>query len=250
MLDSNLKTPIYIVALHYSNDEMLNDFIENTSFASEISIINLTEKPLTVINEKVKIYEINDEKIQFIFEKISETYKNQWILYLHTTYRVENRLFEEIKTVLNNYKSEVFMLSKVFYFYSKKMNFGTIEKSSEPLLYLNNSKNNNAQNIYKTELKANKSIRNKIHNISYNDFDSYTKGLANLNKIQAEYLFSKNLKPSIFTLLFRPFSFFFWNYFVKGGFFDGKEGFILCYLHSFNKLRLYLSIWLKHNNLS
>ena len=244
MSDSNLKTPTCIIALHYSKDELFHEFIENVGFAKEISIINLTENPLPTTIKNVKIYELNSQKIQDIYDKIIENYQNEWVLLLHTTYRINNPLLNEINSVILENKSHAFNISKEFYFYEKKIKYGKIERFSECLFFKNNLPKSSDQQKLKINLK------NKIQNISYIDFDSYTKGLSTLNKVRVENLVSKGIKPNISHLLFHPFIFFIKNYFINGNFLDGKEGFILCYLHAFNELRLYLVIWLKNNNLS
>src|SRR5690606_22272103 len=112
----------------------------------------------------------------------------------------------------------------------------------------------NKKNCYYTDLvheviHANgkvSSLKQTADHFSYKSFDNYNQKLNLYSKLQAESVYAKKRRPNAYHFLFRPFYRFCWQYFYRLGILDGKEGFILAYVHSFSVFKRYLQLWMKY----
>jgi len=243
------KISISVIAIHYSKNDVLQNFLSNVNFADSIQIINLTDEQIESTNKNTNIVNPLENAIEIAILESLATIKSDWILFLKTNYILPKELVNEIQKNVLTLKYGAFCIEKEFVFCGKKMNYGIIEKGEEFYLF----RSINADLFLKNDSNHNNLAKNKTQskliNTAYSDFDNYTKELSIFNKIEIEKLTKKGVQPTIFSLLFQPFSFFLYHYFIKLGFLDGKAGFILVYLHSFNKLRIQLQIWLNNKKI-
>lgn len=244
MSKNNSATNISIIAVHYSTNEILEQFIKDHSFANEIIILDLKqEEPL--LDEKIILKKANANTIEKLYRESINSIKNDWFLFLYTTYSIPTNLKLEILDSINTNKDEGYNIKKEFEFFGENLKFGTLERAATAcLLKKNTSLNlleNKKVNLYPT-------LKNKIINHSYTSFDSYNSSLTLLNTIAVEQLFAENVKPKNYNFLLKPFYFFIKNYFFKGEVLNGKNGYILTYIHSFAILKKELQLWLKYKN--
>ena len=134
----------------------------------------------------------------------------------------------------------------------KKINFGGWQSDKAIRLFNKNYCKYNG-NLVHEEVKTNGEIgflKNSVDHFSYKSFDNYNDKLNLYSKLQAENLYQKKQKPNFYHLLFRPFYRFMWQYFFRLGILDGKEGFILAYVHSFSVFKRYLQLWLLYRKIN
>jgi len=86
-------------------------------------------------------------------------------------------------------------------------------------------------------------LKHKINHQTYKSFDNYNSKLSHYSKLQAEALYKKNVRPNLYHFLFRPWYRFMHQYFLRLGFLDGKEGFIISYVHAFSVFKRYVQLW-------
>lgn len=87
--------------------------------------------------------------------------------------------------------------------------------------------------------------RTDLAMIHYN-YDSIESFISRLNKytsLEAEKYVVSNKKFSLFNLLFRPLWVFIRLYFLKKGYADGMQGFMLCYMMAFYRFSLLAKVW-------
>ena len=119
-----------------------------------------------------------------------------------------------------------------------------------PLLKKNKAKYSNNLVHEVLEIEGNiDTLKHKSDHHSYKGFDHYNNKLTQYSKLQAEALYSKNLRPNLYHFLIRPWWRFFHQYIIKFGILDGKEGFILAYTSAFAVFKRYLYLWTMYRNI-
>ena len=245
MSQNNLATTISIIAIHYSTNEILRQFIKNNSFANEVLILDLTKEE-TVVDENATIKKVTAHSFEQCYRESIATLRNDWFLFLYTTYSITPHLQAEVLNSILDNKNNGYRIKKEFTFLNKNLRFGTLERDATSCLLNKNDQLNNFKNENSNSFPV---LKNKIINNSYHSFDSYNCSLTLLNTIEVEQLFLKNIKPNYSDFLLKPFWFFIKNYFIKGEILYGKEGYILTYIHSFAILKKELLLWLQYKNL-
>lgn len=245
MSKNNSEINISIIAVHYSNNEILEQFIKDHSFANEVILLDLTQQA-SLSKQNLTIKKVSANTIEKSYKKSINSLTNDWFLFLYTTYSIPPNLKTEILNSININKNDGYNIKKEFCFFGKNLKFGTIERKATPCLLKKNTKLNTLKN---RDFNSYPLLKNKIINHSYHSFDSYNSNLTLLNTIEVEQLFQRNIKPNNLNFLLKPFLFFIKNYFLKGEILNGKEGYILTYIHSFAILKKELQLWLKYKNL-
>ncbi len=228
-----------IIAIHYSTDEILKGFIEKMSFINEVIIIDAT-CTAQIQNPNIQILQSTTESIQLLMAKAKSLIKYNWILEIKTTYYISDSLESEIRDAIQQNEISSFYIGRNFFFFDKKVNFGALETRRLCCLY----------NKFIPGKPKYGRLKQKITNNSYQDFDAYNTALTVENDYNARELFANHVKPNYYHFLLKPLLFFNYHYFLRGGFLNGKKGFVLVYIHSFAVLKKYLQLWLKHKNLN
>jgi hypothetical protein len=178
--------------------------------------------------------------------------KNDWILFFDLDEVITKDLEKEILDTVNNPKSKVaFFVKRHFYFMGKRIHFGGWQNDKAIRLFNKNYCQYNG-NLVHEEVKANGNVsvlKNGVNHFSYKNFDNYNDKLNLYSKLQAENLYLKKVKPNVYHLIFRPLYRFLWQYIFRLGILDGKEGFILAYVHSFSVFKRYLQLWMLYRKI-
>lgn len=70
-------------------------------------------------------------------------------------------------------------------------------------------------------------LEGDLLHITYADYDEHVAKNNRYSQMSAQLLFSKGKKPSVFKIVLNPFWAFFTSYFMRAGFLDGLNGFII-----------------------
>lgn len=89
-------------------------------------------------------------------------------------------------------------------------------------------------------------LKNAVPHYTYKSLDHYTGKLHQYSELQAKMLFEKRKKPNLYHFLFRPFYRFWYQYIIRLGILDGKEGFVLAYINAFSVFKRYVNLWILH----
>lgn len=245
-----------ITALAITLNEELNieRYIKCLDFVDEIIIVDSfsTDRTFEIASElNVRIFQnkFTDFSSQRNFAINKAT--NDWILFFDLDEYISDALKTEIIETISNPNDKVaFYIKRQFNFLGKKINFGGWQNDKAARLF-----NKNFcffEGLVHEGLKIDGSfglLKNKLNHESYTSFDAYNAKLNLYSKLQAEKLYIKKTKPNAYHFLFRPFYRFNWQFFFRLGFLDGKEGFILAYVHSFAVFKRYLQLWMKYRKL-
>ena len=246
---------ITAIAITFNEEENVKRYVESLSFANEIIFIDSSSIDKTVeFAKELGVKVIERDLINFT-EQLNEVIlqaKNDWIALFDLDTNITKDLGEEIKQKINNPDSKMaFFVKSDFFFMGKHIQFGGWQNKKAIRLFnkkfykyneiLVRDKNNSKRNI--------SVLKNSLHQHSYKSFDNYNDKLNLFSKTQAENLYNKKAKPNGYHLIFKPLCRFIWQYFFRLGILDGKEGFILAYIHSFSVFKRYLQLWMMYRKI-
>ena len=255
MSENNVFPKITALAITFNEEENVKRYVESLSFADEIIFVdsNSTDKTIAIAKE------MNVEVIIRKFTNFSEQRnyaisqaKNDWIVFFDLDEIITNELELEIKNIVLNPKSKVaFFVKRNFYFMGKRIRFGGWQNDKAVRLFNKKFCEYNG-NLVHEEIKSSGAIgvlKNRLNHYSYKNFDNYNDKLNLYSNLQAKNLYNKKAKPGIYHLILRPLYRFIWQYLFRLGLLDGKEGFILAYVHSFSVFKRYLQLWMMYRKI-
>lgn len=234
-------------------DQELNfeELIENFSVLDDVILVGF-DFPETLMSRNQK------DNIRFldlsIFKRpILDFAKNDSIFLIDIDENIDEKLKDEIIKILgSDFEYSAYSIRREFYFITKKIKYGTVENNTEIRLFDRNfcEFKNNLPLLGNVIFKGKTGeLTNQIQNLSYKDFDTYNRKQTVYNSKIAKMLFNNGTKINIIKYFSDPFLFFIHQYFYKLGFLDGKEGYILAYIHSFGKLKKNILLWLLKNKM-
>jgi glycosyltransferase involved in cell wall biosynthesis len=241
---------ISIVSLCYNDEIYIKKHIENLSFANEIIIIdnNSTDKSVSIAEELgITVIPQNDKSKADIVKSAIDATKNNWVVFLNVTDFLSPELINEIITEVAKPKTAASYLSgQTLFFFGKTIKYGVFLNRKKLMLF----DKTRCSNIFDSNQSKKAAIlKNKIHSFSYKNFEDFNSRLNIIRKEEALALFQKNKKPNIYHFFMKPFFMFTNQYFLKLGFLNGREGFILAYISSFSILKRYFILWLMYRNM-
>jgi glycosyltransferase involved in cell wall biosynthesis len=177
---------------------------------------------------------------------------NDWIVFFDLDEIITPELEEEIKSTVNNPNGKAaFFVKRTFHFMGKRIRFGGWQKDKAIRLFNKNHGVYNG-NLVHEEVKSDGQVgvlKNRLNHYSYKSFDNYNDKLNLYSKLQALNLYQKKTRPNAYHFFIRPLYRFLWQYFFRLGLLDGKEGFILAYVHSFSVFKRYLQLWMMYRKI-
>lgn len=245
---------ITALAITLNEEQNIERYIKSLHFADEIIIVDSFSNDKTVeIAESLNVKVIQNKFVDFSSQRnfaINQA-SNDWILFFDLDEYVTDDLRNEIIENISTPNGKVaFFIKRQFNFLGKKINFGGWQNDKAARVF--NKKYCKFEGLVHESLKIDGQfgkLKHKLNHESYNSFDLYNAKLNLYSKLQAEKLYAKKLKPNAYHFLFRPFYRFTWQYVYRLGFLDGKEGFILAYVHGFAVFKRYLQLWMKYRKL-
>lgn len=255
MSENNAIQKITALAITFNEEENVKRYIESLSFADEIIFVdsNSTDKTIELAKEmNIKVIErkftnFSDQRNYAINQA-----KNDWIVFFDLDEIITKELEEEIKLKVSNPGLKVaFFVKRNFFFMGKHIKFGGWQNDKAIRLFNKKYCTYNG-NLVHEEVKATGSIgilKNRLNHYSYKNFDNYNDKLNLYSKLQAENLYKRRIKPNAYHLILRPMYRFIWQYLFRLGILDGKEGFILAYVHSFSVFKRYLQLWMMYRKI-
>lgn len=247
-----------ITALAITLNEVINveryvkhlDFVDEVIFIDSFSTDN-TVKLATELGVSVIQRKFDDFSSQRNFA-ISQA-SHDWIVFFDLDEIVTPELGAEIREVVsesNDYAA--YKVRRNFYFFGNHIKYGGWQ-SDKVIRVFNKHKCNYNGNLVHEGIVTNgkvKQLKNRIDHYSYKSFDNYNQKLNLYSSLQAEALYAEKLKPNAYHFFIRPCYRFFWQYIYRLGILDGKEGFVLAYIHSFAVFKRYLQLWMKYRKIN
>jgi glycosyltransferase involved in cell wall biosynthesis len=246
---------ISALAITYNEDPYIEKFIKSLSFADEIIIIdsNSTDNTVKLAKEHGANVLVRD------FDTISKQKNHaiqqanyEWIVFFDLDETISQELTEDIQSsIANSETANAFKVKRNFYFMGKCIKYGGFQNDAVIRVFKKNNATYGTNLVHETlEIDGLiKTLKHKIDYYSYKGFDHYNNKLTRYSKLEAEALYTKNVRPNLFHLILKPWSRFWHHYLIQLGFLDGKEGFILAYTSSFAVFKRYLYLWTMYRNI-
>lgn len=250
-----MKSKISALAITYNEEENVQRYVASLAFADEIIFVDSQSTDKTVeIAEKLGVKVIQrkfddfSNQRNFAIEKAS----NDWIVFFDLDEIISKNLeLEIIKKVENHENKVAFFVKRNFFFLGRQMKYGGWQNDRAIRLfnrrcckYNGNLVHEVIQTIGKTDV-----LKNCVNHYSYKNFDNYNDKLNLYSHLQAVNLYNKKVKPNLYHFFIRPIYRFLWQYIFRLGILDGKEGFILAYVHSFSVFKRYLQLWMLYRKI-
>jgi glycosyltransferase involved in cell wall biosynthesis len=252
-LKNHLK--ISAVAITLNEEKALPAFLERLWFVDEIIIVDSfsTDDTLAIAkkHEKVKVY-------QRAFDDFS-TQKNiaiskathDWVVFFDPDEVITKALAQELLSILENPKAIAYFVNRSFHFMGKRIKYSGLQNDDVIRVFNKNYckyNDNLVHEVLETNGRTAK-LKNTLPHYTYKSFDDYTSKMHHYSALKAKMLYKKGVKPKGYHFFFRPWYRFINQYFLRGGFLDGKEGFILAYVSAFSVFKRYVNLWLLYRNI-
>jgi len=255
-MPENYSSPkISALAITFNEEDNIERYIKSLSFADEIIIVDSYSTDATVeIAERLGVRVIKKEFIDFSGQRnfAIEQAAYDWILFFDLDELVTPALESEIKeAVARNDDTIAYFVKRKFHFMGKHIRFGGWQTDKVIRVFNKKSCTYNGNLVHEVIAAKGKvgCLKEMVDHFSYKSFDNYNGKLNMYSRLQAETLYAKKKRPGAYHFFFRPFYRFFWQYIYRLGIFDGKEGFILAYIHSFSVFKRYLQLWMKYRKI-
>ena len=241
-------TKITAIIPTFNEEANIQNALDAVRFADEIIVIDSFSTDATIAIVKKN----NAVLLQRKFDNFSSQ-KNfaiskasyDWIFLLDADESIGEKLEEEIlKTVnSNDLDYAAFYIYRSFFFKDKRLHFSGWRRDKVIRLFRKDTaeyKGKVHEEIYTKEKVG--FLSEKIQHYSYSSYHQYKNKLKVYSKLQAEELLEKGILVTPYHLIVKPLVRFLIQYFIKFGFLDGKEGFIISKLHSYGVWRRYVEV--------
>lgn len=246
---------ITALAITYNEEENVKRYVDSLSFADEIIFVDSQSTDQTVaIAESMGVKVIQRKFDDFSNQRnyAIQQAKNDWIIFFDLDEIMTDELEAEIKKKIANESDKVaYFVKRNFFFLGKHIKYGGWQNDKAIRLFNKRHctyNGNLVHEVIQTHGAAGK-LKSSVNHYSYKNFDNYNDKLNLYSKLQAENLYHKKVRPNLYHFFIRPFYRFLWQYLFRLGLLDGKEGFILAYVHSFSVFKRYLQLWMMHRKI-
>lgn len=255
MSENNTRQKITALAITFNEEDNVKNYVESLSFADEIIFVDSFSTDNTVsIAIEMGVNVIQNKFVDFSSQRnfaISQA-KHDWITFFDLDEIVTKELEKEIINVTSIQNEVVaYFVKRNFFFLGKRIRYGGWQNDKVIRVFNKNYCKYNGNLVHEV-IAANGKIdflKNSVNHYSYKDFDNYNNKLNHYSKLQAESLYLKKKRPNVYHYFIRPLYRFFWQYLYRLGILDGKQGYILAYVHSFSVFKRYLQLWMKYRKL-
>ncbi|MBS4029019.1 MAG: glycosyltransferase family 2 protein [Ignavibacteriales bacterium] len=245
-----MKT-LSVIVITYNEEHNIEECLRTISWANEIVVVDSHSTDATVVlankfTDKVFLVEGKGYAAakNFALEKTS----GEWILWLDADERVTEELAKEIQAVLE--QSSIvfngFEIARRAYFLGKWIQHCGWYPGYVIRLFRKDSARFKELAVHEilefSTPKVSRLRGNLLHFTDPNLFHYFQK-FNKYTSLAAEELEKKNILFSLSDIIIRPLWMFFKMYFVKRGFMDGIQGFILCVCSSLYVFVKYAKLW-------
>lgn len=252
-MDTSQK--ITALAITYNEAAHIDGFIKSLDFADEIIIVDSFSQDETVqlaqTFDKVKVIQrafvdFSDQK-NFAIQQAT----NPWVLFFDPDEEITTSLKEEILTAVANPKADAYLVRRQFIFMGKKIRYSGFQTDWVVRIFKKESGRYDGSLVHETlDVEGSTAkLKTRVPHHTYTGIDNYTRKLHKYAALQAQMLYDRNKRPTLFHFLFRPFYRFWHQYLLRLGILDGKEGFILAYINAFSVFKRYTNLWLLYRKI-
>ena len=245
---------ITAIAITHNDENYIKQYIDSLSFANEIIFIDCqsSDKTKAIAQENgVLVFDNDCENYSNQINYAISKSKNDWIVFFDINEKITTKIANAISEINLLDNNVAYAIKREFIFLKKTIKFGGFQ--SDNVIRLFNKKHcffEDKLKLKKIKVNGNISkIDNQVLEYNYESFDNYNNKLSFYADLQSESLYFDKTRTKNYQFFIRPTYRFFWQYFIRLGFLDGKEGFILANIHSFSVFKRYLLLWMKYRKI-
>lgn len=249
-------TKISALAITLNEADAIEKFIESLWFVDEIIIVDSHSTDDTI--KRASKYD-NVKTLTRTFDNFSnqknfaiDQASHDWIVFFDPDEEISKSLADEITATVKDPQANAYFVRREFHFMGKRIKYSGLQNDWVIRLFHKDLCRYNGKLVHET-LEANGptvKLRTTVPHYTYKTFDGYTAKMHTYSALQAQMLYEKKKKPTLFHFLFRPWYRFWHQYLIRLGFMDGKEGFILAYVSAFSVFKRYVNLWLLYRKIS
>jgi glycosyltransferase involved in cell wall biosynthesis len=235
----NLLTALIIT---YNEELNIQKAINDLDFADEIIVVDSfsLDNTLSIAgsNPKVKVVQHNFENYAIQRNYAINLATHSWILFLDADERITMQLKREIKEIIQQKNTfSAYYCYRTFMFCNKKLRFSGWQTDKIIRLFKKEEALYDARKIVHEKLVVNGKfgiLKNKIIHYSYRNYNEYKQKMIAYGKLKSYEEFNKGTQPTFFHFYIRPIYQFLYQYIIRMGILDGKDGIIICYLNAYS----------------
>lgn len=243
---------ISAVVLTKNEEKNIVDCLETLTWCDEILVIDDNSQDRTVeiaqkMGASVFAHPLtNDFSTQRNFGL--EQAKNNWVLFVDADERISPELAREIKYKISNIKNKDingFYIKRKDVIWGKELKHG--ETGNIKLLRLARKDAGEWEGVVHEKWKIKgktASLNNSLFHYPHQTITEFLQEINFYTTLRAKELYQKEVKVHWFDIILYPKAKFFYNYFIKAGFLDGLQGFIVAILMSFHSFLVRGKLWL------
>lgn len=243
-----MKQKISVTIITKNESHNIERCLNSLSWADEIIVVDSgsTDNTLEICKKfNCKTYSIEwmgfGKTKQFCVDKAS----NDWIFSIDA----DEVVSEDLKKAINNidYDDSIYgyYIKRKSFYLGRLINFSGW-RNDYPLRLFNRKFGRFTLDIVHEQVIVEgktKRINQFMFHHTYPDISSHLQKIDHYSRLGAEKQFARGKKSGIIKPLLRGFFKFLRTYFIKLGFLDGKEGFILACISSFGVSMKYYKLW-------
>ena len=218
-----------VVIITKNEEKFIADAIKSASFADEVLILDSGSEDKTCeiaknLGARVEYQEwlgFGKQK-----QKAVDLAKNRWVFVLDSDERITKELQNELLEELKNPKNDAYFVARVNNFWGRDIKYLGLYPDYSIRFFDKTKARFNDRDVHESvECECKKGyLRNNMHHLAYESIEEF---IAKQNRYS-----SIGAKPNKLKALVSPFWTFFKLYFIKLGFLEGWDGFVIAKLYS------------------
>ncbi len=232
-----LHSKITALGITYNEENNMERFLQDVSFADEIIIVDsfstdrtkeIAEKyPVKFIERKFENF--SDQK-NFALEQAS----NDWIIFFDSDEHIPDSLKMEILLTVDSLDTQdAYWVNRKFFFSGRHIKYSGWKNDKAIRLFKKSKSKYKKTKLVHEEIECSTQghLKNKLDHYSLSSTQSYKKKLDLYAQFKAKELFTKNIRSNFFRRKIKPFYRFLHHYIIQFGFLDGKEGYTIAKMY-------------------
>jgi len=238
------------VSIITKNEELnIQRCLESVKWADEVIIVDSGSTDATL--EICQRYDCQIIKTKWLgFGRTKQIGVNSathnWVLSIDADEEITIKLKNKIIELVESTKFYAFKVKRVSYYLKRRINHSGWQTDYPLRLFNKEYGNFNDANVHESVIINSSNISTIHEPMKHRPYQSISSHIDKINlytQLGAEQLFNKGKKTTLIYASLSGVIKFIKMYFVKKGFLDGKEGFVLAILSGFSSTLKYIKLW-------
>lgn len=246
-----MPNKISVIIITKNEEQDIKKCLESVKWADEIIVLDSgsTDNTVRICKEYTeKVYQTDWPGFGIQKNRALEKATGNWVLSIDSDEWLPDNLISEIKHIISDNKNASYYIPRRSYYLGKLIKFGHWRGDKVLRLFKNKYAKFSSDKVHERIIAVHPSKITKNY-ILHNSFKNHEEVLNKVDQYStygAEIKFKKKKQASIFTAISHSLFAFIKSYFIKAGFLDGAEGFMLAL--SFAEGTFYRYVKLRHLN--